>query len=197
MLSQMKQSNIRKKPKLHATIEAKCQEIGFTMPSDVYIGTLLKTLVASKPSGNFLELGTGIGLSLSWMADGMDDFGKLISIDNDPKLTELVSRLFSQDSRVTILCQDGAEWIRSYSGDDFDLIFADAWPGKYSELDETLALLKVGGIYVIDDMDEQPNWPEGHAEKAEELISTLEAREDFCITKMNWSTGIILMTKLY
>ncbi|REG81741.1 O-methyltransferase [Algoriphagus antarcticus] len=181
---------------MHGTIEDECEKIGFTMPSDLYIGTLLKTLVASKPSGNFLELGTGIGLSLSWMVDGMEDCGNIISIDNDPKLTGIVSQLFKLDSRVTILCQDGAEWIKNYSGDKFDLIFADAWPGKYSELYETLALLKVGGLYVIDDMDEQPNWPTGHAEKAKNLIKVLEVKKDFCLTKMNWSTGIILMTKI-
>ena len=192
----MKQSDIRIKPASHASIEAKCQEIGFTMPSDLYIGTLLKTLIASKPAGNFLELGTGIGLSLSWMVDGLDKFGKIISIDNDPELTGIVSAIFEQDPRVKILCQDGAEFIKSFEGDKFDLIFADAWPGKYSELDETLSMLKVGGMYVIDDMDPQPNWPEGHAEKAEILVEQLENRTDFTLTKMNWSTGIILMTKL-
>ncbi|MEB2782002.1 class I SAM-dependent methyltransferase [Algoriphagus sp. C2-6-M1] len=192
----MNESDIKNKPSIHPTIEAKCQKIGFSMPSDLYIGTLLKTLVASKPCGNFLELGTGIGLSLSWMADGMDDCGHLISIDNDPKLTEIVSQLFSLDARVNILCEDGTEWIKNYSGDKFDLIFADAWPGKYSELDEVLDLLKIGGLYVIDDMDEQPNWPKGHAAKAEELVEILEKKKDFTITKMNWSSGIILMTKL-
>jgi predicted O-methyltransferase YrrM len=192
----MKDSNIKNKPSIHAEIEAKSQEIGFTMPSDLYIGTLLKTLVTSKPCGNFLELGTGIGLSLSWMVDGMDDCGNIISIDNDPKLTRIVNQFFSLDSRVEILCQDGAEWLKTYHGDKFDLIFADAWPGKYSELDEALALLKIGGIYVIDDMDPQSNWPDGHAEKAEKLVEILENRTDFTLTKMNWSTGIILMTKL-
>ncbi|RAI85987.1 O-methyltransferase [Algoriphagus yeomjeoni] len=192
----MNLSEIVNRPRAHATIEAKSQEIGFDMPSDIYIGTLLKSLVASKPCGNFLELGTGIGLSLSWMTDGMDDCGNIISIDTDPQLTEIVSNFFMLDPRVNILCQDGAEWIKNYSGDKFDLIFADAWPGKYSELDEVLDLVKIGGIYVIDDMNEQPNWPEGHAQKVQNLVSTLEKREDFCMTKMDWSTGIILMTKL-
>ncbi|MEP1085199.1 class I SAM-dependent methyltransferase [Algoriphagus sp.] len=192
----MDQTLIRNKPRIHPVIAAKSSKIGFTMPSDIYVGTLLKTLVSSKPCGNFLELGTGIGLSLSWMVDGMDDCGSIVSLDNDPKLTEIVSQLFSLDSRVNILCQDGSTWIKNYTGDQFDLIFADAWPGKYSELDATLDLVKIGGIYLIDDMDEQPNWPDGHAEKAELLVKTLEAREDFCLTKMNWSTGIILMTRI-
>jgi predicted O-methyltransferase YrrM len=191
----MQDSDIRNKPVIHPQIEAKSQEIGFTMPSDLYIGVLLKTLITSKPAGNFLELGTGIGLSLSWMIDGMDHASTLTTIDNDPKLTTIASNFFGKDPRVAVICADGDEWIQHYTGPTFDLIFADAWPGKYSQLEETLAMLKSGGLYVIDDMLPQPNWPEGHAAKAEALIELLENQTDFHLTKMNWSTGVILMAK--
>ena len=191
----MNDLNILDKPSIHPHILAKSIEIGFTMPSDLYIGSLLKTLISSKPNSNFLELGTGIGLFLSWMIDGMDAASELITIDNDPQLTDIAIDFFGSDDRVTIICTDGAEWIKSYRGDKFELIFADAWPGKYSEIDEVLALVKPGGFYVIDDMNAQPNWPEGHADKADHLIRYLENRDDFCITKMNWSTGIILAVR--
>ncbi|MGB7395063.1 MAG: SAM-dependent methyltransferase, partial [Pricia sp.] len=79
----------------------------------------------------------------------------------------------------------------------FDLIFADAWPGKYSEINETLALLRVGGIYIIDDMTAQPNWPEGHQENVDRLVAYLEKRNDFTLTKMNWSTGLIMAVRKY
>jgi predicted O-methyltransferase YrrM len=85
----MDDSIIPDKPKILTEIEAKSKEIGFTMPSDVYVGSLLKTLIASKPKSRLLELGTGIGLSLSWMIDGMDAESSLTTIDNDPKLTEI------------------------------------------------------------------------------------------------------------
>ena len=58
-------------PEIYSEIERKSNAIGFTMPSDIYVRTLLKTLVSSKPKGHFLELGTGIDLSLSWMIDEM------------------------------------------------------------------------------------------------------------------------------
>lgn len=191
----MNQANILDKPKIHSAIELKSEKIGFTMPSDLYIGTLLKTLITSKPKSNILELGTGIGLSLSWMVDGMDAASKLITVDNDPALSKIAEDFFGSDSRVEIVCQDGTEWIKNYEGEKFDLIFADAWPGKYSEIDEVLDLIKVGGFYVIDDMKAQPNWPEGHQEKVNHLINYLENRIDFSLTKMDWSTGIIIMTK--
>ncbi|MEM1358111.1 MAG: class I SAM-dependent methyltransferase [Bacteroidota bacterium] len=193
----MEDRNIRDIPRLYPDILKKSVEIGFTMPSDRYIGTLLKTLISSKPGGNFLELGTGIGLSLAWMIDGLrGEEASLISVDNDPQLTDIARSFFNQEDRLQLICQDGTEWINIYSGPDFDLVFADAWPGKYSETEDILSKIKVGGYYVIDDMNLQPNWPEGHSDKVAWLVNYLAAREDFVITKMNWSTGVILATKV-
>ncbi len=173
----------------------KSSDIGFTMPSDERAGSLLRTLVATKPNGHFLELGTGMGLSLSWMVDGIDSGSQVVSIDNDQSLIDLVSLEFEQDTNVTLTCVDGAEWIRNYSGPAFDLIFADAWPGKYELLEETLEMVKPGGLYIIDDMCEQPNWPEGYADKADKLSKHLLSRTDFTITQLNWSTGIFICVK--
>jgi hypothetical protein len=58
-----------------------------------------------------------------------------------------------------------------------------------------LAMLNKGGLYIIDDMIQQPNWPEGHDEKALKLISYLESREDLTLTKQVWATGIIIAVK--
>jgi predicted O-methyltransferase YrrM len=192
----MDDTNIVDIPSIYPQLLAKSAEIGFTMPSDLYIGTFLKTLIRSKPGGVFLELGTGIGLSLCWMIEGMDKAAHLTTLDNDPELTAIARHFFGEHAQLDILCEDGGEWIKNYQGPLFDLIFADAWPGKYFDLDETLDLIKPGGFYVIDDMLPVPNWPEGHAAKAAALIATLEARTDLQLTKMNWSTGIILATKV-
>ena len=191
----MDQSAITEQPKQYQDLLEKSKEMGFTMPSDIYIGTLLKTLAASKPSGNFLEMGTGIGLSLSWLIQGMDKDSKIISVDNDAALIEVAKLFFEDEDRLELVCDDGGKWLEEYNGDTFDLIFADAWPGKYSHLDRTLGLLKKGGYYVIDDMKKQPNWPEGHEEKASQLIKSIEKRKDITITKMDWSTGLIVAVK--
>lgn len=76
----------------------------------------------------------------------------------------------------------------------FDLIFADAWVGKFSHLDETLRLLKPGGLYVVDDLLEQDNWPDDHAPKVERLVADLEARGNLVLAKLDWCTGIIIAT---
>lgn len=192
----MEESNIIGIPAIHSKLTKKCKDIGFSMPSDLFVGSLLKTLVASKPQSVFLELGTGIGLSLSWMLEGMDQKSRLISIDNDPELIDIARDFFEHEERLKLICTDGNHFIQNYTGEKFDLIFADAWPGKYNLIDETLGLLNKGGVYLIDDMLAQPNWPSGHQQNVDRLIEYLENRKDLVITKMNWSTGIVIATKL-
>lgn len=183
-------------PEILPEIQAKSAEIGFTMPSDLYIGTLLKTLISSKPDGRFLELGTGIGLSLAWMLEGLTPSANLVTIDNDPDLIAIANDFFGHEERLEIVCADGSDWLTSYQGPSFDLVFADAWPGKYSETEEVLALIKPGGFYVIDDMTAQPNWPDGHEDKVTWLVNYLETREDFVLTKMGWGTGVIVAVRV-
>lgn len=182
-------------PETYESILAKTKELNFDMPSDILLGSLLRTLVCSKPGGQFLELGTGTGLSLSWMMDGLKG-GIVISIDNDPELIR-VAKTYLDVANVEIICQDGGEWISNNSGKHFDLVFADTWPGKYHYLEETLEMVKIGGIYLIDDMLPQPNWPDGHAEKAEKLVQKLESLENFQLTKMHWSTGLIMAVRTH
>jgi len=182
-------------PVVYKRIKEATEELRFNMASDLQTGNLLKTLVASKPWGRILELGTGTGLATSWIIDGMDDSTKLITVENNALLLE-IPRKALQDPRVEFVLADGYEWIQHYSEEKFDLIFADAMPGKYDLFEETIELVKVGGFYIIDDMLPQPNWPEGHAEKVERFIAALEERDDITMTKLNWSTGIIIITKI-
>jgi len=182
-------------PVQYENIAEATKAIEFNMASDMQTGSLLKTLAASKLSGRILELGTGTGLATSWIVDGMDERTKLITIENNTLLLD-IARKALQDSRVEFVWADGYAWIQTYSGEKFDMVFADAMPGKYDLFEETIGLVKVGGFYIIDDMLPQPNWPEGHADKVERFIGELGKRNDILLTKLNWSTGIIIVTKI-
>ena len=175
------------------------QTNGFTLSSDLLTGALLRTLVASKPAGQFLELGTGTGVGTCWLLDGMDAASRLHTVDVNEETVAIAKQFLDKDRRATFYIEDGEAWLKRARRDGmrFDLIFADAMPGKYLALDDALALLKIGGLYVIDDMLPQPNWPEGHAEKVPVLIEALEARKDLRVVKMAWSTGLIVATKIF
>ncbi|HEX4947328.1 MAG TPA: class I SAM-dependent methyltransferase [Blastocatellia bacterium] len=172
--------------------------IGFTMASDHLTGSLLRTLAASKPGGTLLELGTGTGLATAWLLDGMDAQAKLLTVDNDDTVVSVAKQYLSDDARVTFSVRDGDAFLQSLlaEGQMFDLIFADTWPGKFWLLEETLSMLRRGGLYVIDDLLPQPNWPDGHAAKVATLIATLKQRQDLHLTQLNWSTGLLLATKI-
>lgn len=182
-------------PKAYSEIDAATKLSGFTMASDILTCSLLRTLAASKPSGKFLELGTGTGLSTSWILDGMDNNSTLTSVDNDPLFLQIAKDKLGFDDRLYVVLADGGEWIEENTDQKFDYIFADTWHGKYLLLDEVLAMLNPGGLYIIDDMLPQPNWPDGHQEKVTKLIAYLEARSDLLLTKMIWASGIIIAVK--
>jgi predicted O-methyltransferase YrrM len=182
-------------PKAYQDIEKATNESGFTMASDALTCSLLKTLAATKPGGKFLELGTGTGLSTSWILDGIDDASTLISIDNDAGFLAIAQQFLGADKRLELICIDGADWFEQNKHRRFDYIFADTWHGKYLLLDEAITMLNPGGLYIIDDMLPQPNWPEGHHEKAIKLVEVLEQRSDLVLTKQHWATGILIVVK--
>lgn len=186
---------INQLPKAYTDIDEATKISGFTMASDVLACSLLRTLASSKPSGKFLELGTGTGLSTAWILDGMDDNSSLVSIDNELKFLEIARRFLGNDKRLNLTFTDGGEWVDNNRHQKFDYIFADSWHGKYLLTEEVLSMLNKGGIYIIDDMLPQLNWPEGRHEKATNLINFLERREDLFLTKQVWSTGIIVAVK--
>ena len=181
-------------PVRYHRIKDDTEKLSFRMNSDLLTGSLLKTLVASRKSGRILELGTGGGLATSWILDGMDQQTRLLTIENNAALWEIAKEQVA-DPRIEFLLVDGYKWLKEYQGEKFDMIFADAMPGKYDLFEETIQLLKTGGMYVIDDMLPQPNWPDGHAEKADAFIHMLELRKDLILTKLKWSTGIIIAVK--
>jgi predicted O-methyltransferase YrrM len=182
-------------PSSYSKIQRATLESGFSMASDLATGSLLRTLAATKPKGNFLELGTGTGLSTSWILDGMDSGSSLVSIDFDEAFLSIARKFLGDDTRLTLELIDGEKWVESNREQTFDFIFADTWHGKYLLLDEVLEMLSPGGLYIVDDMLPQENWPEGHAAKAENFIKKLESMPNLTITKLNWSTGIIIATR--
>lgn len=184
-------------PISYNAIRADSEALGFDMPSEASVGALLRTLAASKPFANCLELGTGTGLAACWLLEGLGVQGHLTTVDNDEQLLSVARHHLSNDARLKIICQDGDDFLREavWNKDRYDLIFADTWSGKYRMLDEALSLLLPGGLYVIDDMLPQPNWPEGHADKVDALMAELMQRADLHVCVMNWSCGVVLAAR--
>ena len=117
-------------PAPYRKIKEATEKSGFSMASDVLTCSLLRTLAAAKPASKFLELGTGTGLSTSWILDGMDENSSLISIDNDSNFLAIAKTYLGDDNRLQLNCVDGGKWFEDNIEQKFDYIFADTWHGQ-------------------------------------------------------------------
>lgn len=194
----MKDTSAIRYPNGWSALEQDTKDLGFSMASEPLIGVLLRTLAAAKPGARFLELGTGTGMSTAWLLQGMSLDASLVSMDNDERVIEIAHKHLGSDSRLELVCEDGDVFVQrmAAANEKFDFIFADTWAGKYRYLEETLGMLKPNGMYVIDDMLPQTNWPTDHPPKVSALLNVLEERKDFFIVKQSWSCGVVICTRV-
>ncbi len=191
----MNDTDIRQQPGALGGILGDSEALGFNMTSEPKVGALLAVLAASKPGGRLLELGTGTGHGTAWLLSGMDVASTLDTVDTDPHVVAVAQRHLRADGRVTFHVMDGAAFLEREPSRRFDLIYADAWPGKFTHLNEALSLLRPGGFYLIDDLLPQSNWPEGHAPKVPALVDDLERRREFSTVRLAWASGLMLVVR--
>lgn len=181
-------------PAALAAIRRDTQALGFPLSSDAETGMLLRTLAASKPGGRLLELGTGTGHGTAWLLDGMDAAARLTTVDVNPANVAVAQRHLGHDHRVTFHVDDGLGFLAAATG-PFDLIFADAMPGKYEGRDTALALLALGGLYVVDDLLPKDDWPEGLG-LVPQILTALQARTDLVLAPLPCASGLLIATRV-
>lgn len=182
-------------PAVLAAIWADTEEAGFRFFSDYKLGGLLRALAASKPGGRLLEIGTGTGLATAWLLDGMDRAARLTSIEANGRWSAIAARHLRGDARLSLLEADAFSWFGGQPDASYDLVFADAMPGKFDGFEALWRLVKPGGIYVIDDLMPQPDWPEGQAARVAEVLSNLDKRSDARVARLHWASDIAIAVK--
>src|SRR5690242_5965530 len=134
----MDDAEIREHPDAVPAIVADTEALSFGMMSEAKVGSFLSALAASKPAGRMLELGTGTGHGTAWLLAGMDAASTLDTVDTDEAVVAVARRHLGADTRVTFHVMDGAAFLREAPRGSVDLIYADAWPGKFTHLDAAL-----------------------------------------------------------
>ncbi len=160
------------------------------------VGALLRALAVSKKGGRFLELGTGTGVGTTWLLHGMDEASKLTTVDVSEEYQQVAREAFAGDARLEVVTCDAAVFLQTQPPRSFDLVFADAMPGKFFHLDAALALVRNGGFYVVDDLLPQENWPGDHPPKVHELIGKLASLAEFRSVSLSWSSGVMILTRI-
>jgi len=191
----MNDENEHSLPSVWPEIRRQTLAMGFDMPSEARTAALLTVLAASKPGGRFLELGTGTGLATAALLAGMSHDAELVTVDVDATVQDVARRALGHDDRITFRLEDGLAYIESQPPRSFDLVFADAMPGKYEGLEEALRLVREGGIYIGDDMLPQDNWPEGHQHRVNGLVHQLQALKDWSMMSIAWGSGYVVAVR--
>jgi predicted O-methyltransferase YrrM len=167
----------------------------FSMSSDLAVGELLATLAAAAPVGaSILELGTGVGVGLSWILHGLGTRAdaSVLTVDADEALINS-TRNAAWPDWVHFLVADGAAVVRERG--PFDLIFADAVGGKIEGLDATVAALAPRGVLLVDDMDPSLHREDGLITPLETVRDRLMSHPSLITAELPFSTHMILAVK--
>jgi predicted O-methyltransferase YrrM len=129
-------------------------EQGYLRSSRIETGRLLATLAASR-SGTLAELGTGCGVGTAWLATGMHDDARVVTVEIEPALAENVCEIFADEAGVEVIAGD---WTTLATYAPFSLLFVDVRDAKES-VDSVADLIEPGGMVVLDDFTPCTTWP--------------------------------------
>lgn len=166
----------------------RAEAAGFTISSEPPAGPLLAVLAAAvPPGGRILEIGTGAGVGLAWLVEGLGGRTdvEVRSVEQDPRVGAVAAG-GDWPENVTLHAGDVLELLGTLGA--FELIFADAEGGKWHGLDRTIAALAPGGHLLVDDM------AAGH-EQTRRVRETLLAHPGLSSVELSCGTGLILATR--
>jgi len=120
------------------------------------VGNFLQLLIEICGSRSVLEIGTAIGYSTMYLAQGVRKTGgKVVTVDMNRGRMERAVKYLQRaglDGQVEFSIENALHCLPKISG-PFDFIFMDAAKGEYDQyLDLLIPLVNDGGILVIDNV---------------------------------------------
>lgn len=138
-----------------ASARQRAEELGVETVSSG-AGAALRLLAAMIDARAVVEIGTGTGVSGLWLLEGMHPEGVLTTVDTEIEHQRAAKRAFTEagiaSSRARVITGAARDVLPRLTDGAYDLVFVDSDPADYAELlDESLRLLRYGGVVVFDD----------------------------------------------
>lgn len=148
----------------------KSQELGLSAIGQG-VGSLLKFLASTIDASNVVEIGTGTGVSGLWLFRGMNSAGVLTSIDSDQERQRAAKEIFSEagiaSNKIRLIAGRAIEVVTKLTDNAYDLMFISGDKLEYETLlDQSLRLLRPGGILVFNNILDDSNSADNEAVKA-------------------------------
>ncbi|MSP60170.1 MAG: O-methyltransferase [Myxococcales bacterium] len=142
----------------HDAVQADMERLAATRGFPIVgplVGRLLMQVARSVGARDIFEMGSGFGYSTLFFARAMDDSGRVVHTDLDPKLSAEARQLLGRAglaSRVTFEVGDALEVITRYAG-PFDVVFIDVEKVDYpAALDLARVRVRPGGFIITDNV---------------------------------------------
>ncbi len=118
-------------------------------------GGLLKLLVAMLRAKRVLEIGTFTGYSALWMAAGLPEGGRIVTLEADARHADIARRHIAASphaDRIEVRAGRAVETLPTVDG-PFDFVFIDADKENYRNYYEAvLPMLSEGGLIAVDNV---------------------------------------------
>ncbi|MCK9903848.1 methyltransferase [Parafrankia colletiae] len=129
---------------------ARAEEVGI-LPVSPGAGAVLRFLAASVGARAVVEIGTGTGVSGTWLLRGMRPDGTLTTIDVEAEHLRLARRIYADagmaPGRSRLITGRALEVLPRLTDGAYDLVFCDADRRESTEyLTQALRLLRPGGV---------------------------------------------------
>ena len=121
-------------------------------------GQFLQIITKISKAKNCLEIGRFTGMSTLFLARGLSELGKVVTVDNSDEFLPLAKKYWDLDnmsSKIKSIIGDGVEIMQSMIDrqHSYDFIFIDADKNNYPNYYElSLSLVPSNGIIIIDNM---------------------------------------------
>lgn len=135
-------------------------------------GAALRFLAAVVGARHVVEIGTGTGVSGTYLLRGMQPGGVLTSVDAESEHQRLARQTFTEagfpTARARLIAGRALEVLPRLSDGGYDLVFCDATKTEYADyLEEALRLLRPGGVVAFDNALWQDRVPDPTARDPE------------------------------
>lgn len=169
-------------------------------------GAALRLLATAVSARSVIELGTGTGVSGTWLLRGMRPDGVLTSVDVEPEHQRLARETFAEagfaSTRVRLICGPALEVLGRFTEGAYDLLFIDALKAEYPEyLVEGLRLLRPGGVVAVDnalwhDKVADPDANDDDTLAVRSLLETAAVDEDLVSALLPVGDGLLVGVKV-
>lgn len=168
-------------------------------------GSVLRLLAAAGSAKAVVEIGTGTGVSGTWLLRGMRPDGVLTTIDMENEHQRIARRIFVEagftPSRTRIIAGRGLDVLPRLADGVYDLIFVDSDPAEFSSCaDAALRLLRPGGTLVVNGALAGGRISDPAARDAEtvtirELIRAMREAEEWTTALLPIGAGLLVAVR--